>query len=238
LILPKVKGTMPRIQGWTLHGRVRELLKFSPPLVAFGDIIRGQPAAGVLVRIESSLPLRKLITKNKENNVCVDVVQKGPRNFELSVIPSGTLPSGPFRLEVPLQPTGEDEQILPAKKMIVTGIMHEDVEPVPSLLVLGALPIGQVAKETIVLKSIAGKRFKVEKVQSLSDGLRVELVGMGDKNEPRFVVSQKSTTAGEQWTEAIFRVQVGNQPSRKIPLKIFYFGQEKAQKAVVRSEKH
>jgi hypothetical protein len=238
LIVPRIKGAMPRVEGWTIHGKVRELLKLIPPLVTFGDLIRGQPAPDVLVKIESSVPLRKVGTKSKENNVCVDVVQKRPRNFELSVVPSDTLPSGPFRLEVPLQPIGETEQILPAKKLIVTGIMHDEVEPVPSPLVLGALPIGQTASETIALKSITGKPFKVEKVQSLSNGLRVELVERGDTKVPMVVVSQKSTTAGDQWTQAICRVRVGDQPSREIPLKIFYYGRDKGREAILNSEKH
>lgn len=237
-LLPKIKGALPRTQGWLLRGRVRELLKFNPPAAAFGDLIRGQTVPSILVKIETSLPLRKLSTEGKENHVCVSVVQKEPRRFELSVIPADTLPAGPFRLEVPLQPSGEDGKMLPAKELIVMGIMHEDVEPTPSPLILGAVPIGQTAKETIVLKSITGKSFKVEKIQPLSNDLRVDLIEKGDRKEPMFVVSQKGTTVGDQWTEALFRVQIENQPSRDISLRIFYFGQEKAQKAVVRSEKH
>lgn len=228
LLLPKIKGSIARTQGWTLHGRVRQLLKFNPAVAVFGDLIRGQSAPDVLINVESVLPLRSLDKKGKESNACVQVVQKGSRKFELTVTPPSTLPAGPFHLEIPIQPTGQDGKLLPAKKLIVVGIMHEDVEPMPSPLVFGALPIGETVKETVVLKSITGKPFKVEEWQSLSYGLRVELVEMGDKMEASFAVSQNGTTAGNQWTEARFRVHVGNQPSQEIPLKIFYHGQEKA----------
>jgi Protein of unknown function (DUF1573) len=207
-IAPTIKGAQVRQIGWSITGQVKKLLSVLPPnLVLRDDIVRGRISTPTTARVISTLPLDELVVRCDATNANVEVTG-GPQDFQIEITPQSDLPFGFFGFDMQLQPKRSAET-LPGKSIRVEGFMHQKVEAVPSKIALGALPVGAVTAQTLVLVSRNDKRFQVQSWEASGGDVIIEQISAKESegNSVAFKITESIRNLGKQESTVSFVVR-------------------------------
>ena len=209
MVSPRREGGASRPLVWALSGRVRSAAILSPSSLQFGDLTRGQPFKAQTIIVTPRTPLAHVEAECDPALATVRVKRAmgSEDKFELEVSPKQTAPAGALKFEVRVYPVVESGKRLPPLGVPVEGMVLEDVQAAPGTVAFGAIPIGQVAKEVLVLRSVAGAPFKVQQVEVSAGGIRVEPVDRIATVPGRtFQIIQKVTRPGPQSGKVTFTI--------------------------------
>jgi hypothetical protein len=167
LVAPLVKGKAAKNAGWKLKGTARRLLDVLPSRIEFPDgLITGRSFTPLKATVVAAVPMRDLVVKSAPAQVSVAVQKrKNGNEFELLVTPGAQLPVGRFEGKLVLQPlpTNQEERALPEKIVDVAGLVHAEVEALPSSIAFGAQALGEKVSKTFRLVSRTGERFELHR---------------------------------------------------------------------------
>ena len=226
-IIPQIRNEVHQQVGWEVHGRARRFLNIEPDTIDFGSsLLRGKPHPAKAAVISSMLPVEKLVAKCKPDSGRVEVIRTGAgsNSFEVRVIPKDTLPAGPFRFDVELKPIGEGVSSLIEAKLPVEGAIMEDVQILPESLYLGVIPVGQVVKQTVVLRSASNCQFEVEGMEVSAEDTRVEAIANKEMVGKLFRIQQRIAKKGKQERIVRFTLRMKDRKSATTVLHIRYVG--------------
>ena len=219
-IVPQIKGILSE-PGWTFRGRVRKVLKVTPPVIDFEDITKDSSAwPTARVKVTSAVPLRKLTVDRPSDQTIVAIHQEDVQTFEVRVTPSSTLQAGRFGLDLVLVPEGETR--LPRTVLPLKGMVYQEVEVIPEMLSLGALRIGTQSAGTVVFRSRSGKSFRVMDWQG-PDGTQVTRLKTCTDG---FEIRQDVASLGKHESLVVFAIKTGNGSGMPLalPLRVTYHG--------------
>jgi hypothetical protein len=223
-IVPVIEESLPGQRGWVVRGRVRVPILLDPYELDFGDnLTQGQPFPSRRVSVTPAAPLARVLARSDSTQVSAKLTPCRDGNFhELEVVPQGSLGVGPWEANVFLEMLTASGESLPKKRLRVRGVVKEDVEAVPAVLLLGACPVGGTAQETVVLRSTSGKAFAVSAVKTSTEHLVVELQGKAAPNLRQYRVRQRVAPGEPQAGTITFRVEAEGRQAMLVTVPVHY----------------
>jgi hypothetical protein len=162
-VQPRINKGPVLQSGWTIRGKVRSSITFTPRVVDFGDrLIRGQSNKPIIVQAKCHTPLSRLIVTGGAPFVQINTtsIDTGCDSFQITVTPSNAIQEGLFNTDLIVQPIARERGALPKVILPVTGVVLPDVvQLIPTRLLLGARKIGDTVTETIIACSFGKKEF-------------------------------------------------------------------------------
>jgi hypothetical protein len=202
------------------------VLELKPPKVSFygTELVEDQPFPSQTVVAAGKVPLDSLAARCSPDLASVRVTPSKHRanEFEIAIIPARTLPAGPFRFEIVLEPKRNGAGY-PSLPLAVEGRIASDVRAFPDSLVLGPGKAGETLSDTVNLQSASGAPFEVEKVESDSQGVAVEAV-TGPGLVKTFRIAQKVKTVGTDSSSVRFSVRKKNGRSSTVIVRVVCLG--------------
>jgi hypothetical protein len=215
------------LASWTIRGRVRRLLSLKPEKVSFygKELIQGQSFASETVIATAAVSLDSLGTKCSTDYAKIQVIPNKQRTseFEIIITPAKTLPIGPFRFEILLEPKGNNAQYYPSLLLPVEGSITSDVDALPDSLVMGPGKVGDTISENITLISASNKPFEVVKIETSSQAITVKSVSIPGFSGKSFRIEQQISKMGKHSSFVRFLVRKNGEDSTVI-IKIIYLG--------------
>ena len=146
--------------GWTIRGKVRRLLEISPnATISFDDQLTfGQPFPKAQAKVKAAVALDDIFVECDPNKGRASIQKIGEQQFLLTVSLEESHPVGSVHFPIILRPCKGTEN-LPRKAVAVEAYIHNEIEPLPELIALGACQIGSTLQETVRLISRTGKNF-------------------------------------------------------------------------------
>jgi hypothetical protein len=222
-VLPVVKEGFLAQGQWEFAGRVRRAAAFRPALLEFaGPLIRGATPQAEKVEVTPLVAATDLRVQCDERSVSVEVTRKG-NDFELMIAPAARLPCGRFFSDVSVQVGPETGEVVPARKLRVSGLVCENIQTVPSAVLFGPHPVGGVVRETVTLKSLRAEDFEVEGIDTPSDDIAVE-ASQNDAAVRRFAVRLRVARPGPNDGTVQFLVRRGDGSRLHVPLAVCCYG--------------
>jgi hypothetical protein len=224
---PHLSEGLPSHAGWMLTGRVRRVLKLEPRTIYFETgLVRGQPFTAQSVQVTSFAPLEKLAAQCDPLHGTVVVERRAGTAdaFHVAVTPRANLPAGPFRFEVMLEPKSGGNATLPTVTIPVEGKIVEDIQAVPDFLLFGAQQTGTSGKQTVILRSASQKRFTVEVIKPIPEGVAVEPSEDAGENGKAFYISQRFSKQGKQEDNILFSIRTTDGNSSTVTIKVLNIG--------------
>lgn len=214
-------------RGWRIKGRVRSPFELTPQIVYFWEgLVQGQPHKSERVILKSHVPLQSVRIKDAPIGASVKVrkLMESRSEYELMVGLTDSVPAGPFTFTFSVQGVGLDSHPLPAKKMVLKGVVYSDIQLMPEKLALGPKAIGEKMEETIVIHSIAGKSFTLAGIEGGED---VTFITQEQHKELGMAVRMRyeCKRIGLHTQRILFSVQPQGQSSvEKIPFEVSCYG--------------
>jgi hypothetical protein len=168
-----------QILRMTVLGSVRPSYLVDPPHLSLGPMARGaaQPAC---VSVRSLLPHElstlDIITESERLRVTTGEPFAQASRWLLGVAIPNDAPAGRLRERVRFR-AGDSAGSGVTGSFLVVGRIVEDVCPVPSVVALGAVPLGSTSTAEMRLVSHAGQTFSVEAVRPGSSAVRIRRLG-------------------------------------------------------------
>ncbi len=230
-IVPDVRNAERSHRGWAITGKTREATRLSSRQITFwDDIVRGQTAPTRGVDLSSVVSLKRLSIKYDPTLLKVETIQIPPnteqekcRAFRVNITPTAVMPSGPFSEDFTIEPVCESGEKLPAWSVKVIGTMVEAIQAFPTILEFGVVPLGEIRKAIIFLRSKAGNEFDVEKTETTTDSVSIEHQTTGP-SELAFEIAQKAVALGSQCAEIRFSVRDHEMRTFSVTVKANYYG--------------
>ncbi len=229
-IAPRLRGKPAVEQGWTLHGRAKRAFVLVPRFVDFGTtLVRGEAAETRMVWVRSAVPLKDFAVRSGSPplRVAVEAIGGEAREYKVSVTPDTSQHLGAFEETVSLGPVGAEQAVLPPVELSVRGTVLDAVQAAPAKIVCGAKPVGELIEETVLLTSVRGKEFAVERITGASPVTEIESVGAQAANRRVFRIRQRVTALRNQKVQVRFRVRLGDREPFEVPVELTYFGMRK-----------
>lgn len=228
-IAPIIRDALPEFRGWTLRGNVRRPFAITPSRPNFGDtLIEGQAWQPISFRVDSTVPLKKLVATSDEPNLAQAVVRPGDsdRRHIVEVAPHSGADVGFRRFNITLHGDTLVEAMPPFHVPIEMEVLA-DVFTVPSQLVFRPIPLGETAKESIIINSRTGRRFEVMDVHVPAEsGLSVEQQELKD-GSVTLTIRQTGVALKSQAAEITIECRGGaGREIRSLHVPISYFGIE------------
>jgi hypothetical protein len=226
-LVPLIAGAPPRQQGWTLKGRVRILLAASPQTVRFGTrLVRGMPFSAEAVKIKKHPQVTGAFAESDPLlSVTIGPSPGISEEYELKIVPQAKAPPGPFRFDVLVKPTNAKGEALPPLVIPVEGVVLQDVQAQPNIVVFGMKPIANEVKETITLRSASGKPFDVLGVGCASADIQVLPLTTNSSVVRTYEIIQRVAREGHQSAIIRFAVRVPGEPeSMEVTVQVAYRG--------------
>jgi hypothetical protein len=161
---------------WSLKGRVRSAFR-CPDRVDLGTVSESERTSSSsrfplvplmpLSRIEAEIP-------SPFAHAEIHLPEGGRKRYEVAITPRSGLDKQRYTTTVTLTAVLADGTAVPTVRVPVSFEIGEDIEAVPPALPLGALDIGETARETITLRSRSGGQFVIQSVRAEGDGLTVQ----------------------------------------------------------------
>lgn len=232
IIVPHTRGGSPIQAGWRLDGRVKDACVLTLKALQFeGESIVGNPIHPRIVVATGIVPLRDLRATCDRSMGSVRVTRGAgePGRYELEILPRSDLPVGEFRFDVTVQPILPDGEQPPPITVPVSGMIVDVVQAVPSTIQFGAIAIGEMASETVLLQSACGKSFRVEAAEPGSEGVTVRPTPTGSAPARAYQISLRGERRGE-WTSTVkFRIRSEDNKVISVPVCVSYFGLARAE---------
>jgi hypothetical protein len=216
------------LQGWILRGSVRSAVTLSPSSIHFGDrLVRGQSFLGERLRGTLHVPLKSIEEDHNPREARIKILTDAndQEHFDLDIQPDRDLPAGPFRILVKLHFTAADGEAIPPITVPVTGTVMQDVQAVPAIVQLGVKRVGTPLSETIILRSVSAKPFKVLGLDKPMEGVNIEPLATNQSHASQsYRVTLLSPEPGHRSLSLRFLVEENAQPPFSVPLTITYYG--------------
>lgn len=224
-LVPRVQSHFPQQPGWTIKARVRRALTLTAPHIDCGLIVRGQSPTPCETVATARIPLKSVRPDCDRSlaHVSVSRSDKARDTFDISITPSSIRPAGPFRFDVRLYPETVDSAPLPPTTLRVTGLAIDDIQALPSPVSLGAQPLGVLAEETVLLRSITGRPIQIHGINNAPPDLTIQLLPRQSNTAPCFRLVQRITALGDQSSEISILVGTPNEP-QPVLLLVRYYG--------------
>jgi hypothetical protein len=224
--------------GWIVSGKLRKGVRLSSRSILFWkDIVRGQVAAVETVNITSPVFLNTVAAKYDPSALTVRIrpsKEKAGYEFFLDVQPGADLPGGQFVQDFQIEPILDSGERLPATRIRAEGVVSEVVQAIPSSLDLGAQPVGTTQKATVVLRSVTGKPFTIEKIEA-GKNLTV-MIAKSTQSEQWFEISQPVAGAGPQEAEVRFFAREAQGKLIDLSVQVKCYGTDEADRSSTQSE--
>lgn len=222
--LPAGNGQQPPV--WTIRGHARRLMKLNPQTITYYEkqLVRGQDYCSQSVLVSPSIELDSLLAKCPAELATVEVARRKENNnsFQINITPRKSLPVGPFRFDVLLEPVREGK-VLPIMKLPVEGKVLGDIQAFPDSLILGARNVGEIVTETLTLRSVDDIPFDVTRAWVDSTDTTVESTTVAGVSEKVFRIRQHVTKPGKQEFSIRFSVTKNGKCST-VPVNGSYHG--------------
>lgn len=218
----------PRL-GWKLHGTIVSRVTLDKLAIDFGErpVHGGTP---VTQRVVATIhvPCQRLEAAVKPEVATVTVIpQKDDKSkCEIVLAANPDLPPGKFQGDVQfftVSPSGEKAL---GVTLLISGIMQPEVRLLPSRLLLGAKPVGEVTEAIVTLQASPDVKVAVDHIEIDSPDVHVEPVTVeGIAAGRTFRVRQKVTKAGEQVSEVRFVIRKPEKKLMTLPVQVCYRGE-------------
>ncbi len=201
--------------------------------IDFGEpVVMGNKPPVKVIRLRPNVPLASLtpLCDAQFATVSPGGLQRGSRGaFEFTVVPRAELAPGAYRFVVLLRGNlswaGND--LLPDYPLRLAMQVRSEVEPTPSSVVFGLVPVGSLLKDEIALNS-SGRPFTVLRVQvDPPGGTEVDQIDGGDSRRRSFRLAQRVLAVGAVRTTVRFVVKRdGDEKPFELPVAVLYEGRE------------
>ncbi len=226
-LVPQIEGGLPRAMGWTIHGRVRNVLAPSQVTVRFGDtLIRGSPFSPRTLTLRAQMPLKEVRVEGQPKGVSIRVeqVQSGAPIYRLTIQPQANLSAGPFSESLDLVGVTPQGRTVWGATLQVDGKVLEDIQAIPPSLSLGARKVGETVQSEVFLRSASGKAFTMEGIVVESADQNVEPAAGAPVRGRVFRLTQRITRLGAQSAQLKFFVVTETKERVTVPVDIGYYG--------------
>lgn len=163
---------------WRACGRVRRTLQ-APERINLGAVSDRTPAAAA-----TTVPVRVLAGRLESLSAAAPgawvraTVLPGTRPdvFALTVVPGAGLERRAYTTAVVLTPVLATGEALPEVRIPVAFEVGAEVQAVPTAVDLGAREVGSEARDTVALRAVGGRPFRVVAVRASDPGLTARLL--------------------------------------------------------------
>jgi hypothetical protein len=210
---------------WAIHGRMRTIFTNLPAEIDFGQTcIAGEVYPEKRISLEARIPLESLEATVDSGEAMVNVERRDSagKEFTISIIPSESLPPGPFAFPIRLHAQSAAEGALPRNRFMVLGEIIGPVFAVPSAVEFGIVREGETAEQNVVLQSPLGKPIEVSEarvddgVGQVRDGhdhvaanrLECVLQNQNESSALSCLVRFKAATPGDWSRNVMFRTRL------------------------------
>ena len=200
-----------------MTGKVRPFMILKPAKLNFGtSLIRGIPFPTQSVMVQCNDAVGDL--KASSNQLDLDLRRISEKTYRIGVTPKPNLMDRILSSEVVLHFLDRRDRALPDIFIPVEGIVTDDIQAVPPNIVWGARTENETLEETILLQSVSGCPFTVERIELPNTGdLQVLPVSQNlqSKRSQAFRISTKVKTIGEHRTKICFVCRRHSADSKK-----------------------
>lgn len=166
-------GVTTRRVEWYVEGKVRRAFDTSRR-IEFGRVseLASLPDA-IRTQFRSAVPVREARVRSSSDVFTVRIAPSpsDPCVHELIVSPRNRPSVGSHDAVLSIEPVAADGRELPPVEVVATLVVVPDLETLPDRVDLGVLDLGTERSERLVIRSVAGKPFTVEKVATEGSGL-------------------------------------------------------------------
>jgi hypothetical protein len=225
-VMPFIRGNgRSPLKGWTFSGIIRRAFSCELPAVNCGEFTELSAPPIVRVPLRLHAPVAAFHLRYDGQIVSASAPDPKQEDASLTIAPVSSLKVGSFRTEVEVQAVGPGRERLSKESVVVVGKKTLDIIAVPEVIPLGALTIGTVHCEEIMLFSRAKAPFMVQAIDyDERQFSRVELLHEEPDDSGRcYRLAVRCNDLGDHVVTAGFRVStaVGGQV---IPVRISYHG--------------
>ncbi len=209
---PILQGPRRPVPRWTIKGRVRRPLAFSPPAVHYGETLvqgRSLPEKTVLVRAAEGV--ERLAIDCDWPSVRLEA---GPSNgsgdgwFEITISPGEQMPPiGRFEVEIRVSGVLAGEERLPPVPLRLAGLVVPEFYAIPHTIRLTPVAQGEPATVDVVLQSRVDGEFAVEQVVSSASGVVIEPQDTGLGRVHKFRVGRAAPASDSSQNTITFLVR-------------------------------
>lgn len=218
--------------GWVLHGTIRSRVTLDTLRLQYADQpIHGQAPVSRRIKATVHVPARGL---DVEVTPAIATTQVIPRpgssdEYELQVAPLPSLPSGPFQFKLRVDVIAPDGTRMPGVTIPAAGTMGQEVQPLPSQVLLGSHPLGRTAEADLVLQASAGMDWEVAQIEVDSPDVQVRPIGRKDSSLGRtYRVIQRIAREGDQTSAVRFVLKRPDREPLRVRVNVCYRGEEPA----------
>lgn len=213
-VLRDLYGQHPPV--WIIRGQARRLMKLRPRTISFyaNQLVRGQAFPSHTAIATPNIELGSLKAKYPAELATVEVARctEDNNSFQVNITPRKSLPVGPFRFDVLLEPVRKDK-LLPIVKLPIEGRVMGDVQAIPDSVILGARRVGETATETLTLRSEGGVPLVVRRFCADSTDTQIEPFTVKGVSDHVFRINQHITKLGKQVFSIRFSVTKNGESS-------------------------
>jgi hypothetical protein len=161
------------------------------------------------------------------------------RHYRLTVRSAGPLRPKTIADSLRVTPYGREGQPLPTKSLEITGRVVHDVVAVPPEVFFGRQDCGRTGTDTLALRSLTGRKFRIAEVSPGSADM-VVAGGRDPSGEAVYTVRWRLTKAGDQRSGVAFTVIEGDGRRYVLTVPLAYFGAPRPSRSLsqVGSEEH
>jgi hypothetical protein len=210
---------VPR-RGWLLEGAVRSRLTTETKQVAFGDrLVQGSVEEPRVIKVHLHEPGELVASVTPPQSGTVQVEPTEGKVYRVKILPSHTLPPGPFEFKLVLGVRHEGV-VSQGLEIPVRGEMQKETRPFPAQVQLGSHKVKTVQEAFLPLRAPQNKGWKVEQIEIDSADLkRIPTTG-------GYRVLQTIGQVGDQSSEARFHVRKPGESATVVYQVIFdYYGE-------------
>jgi len=226
-VIPVLANQISPPQGWTFGAKVRKLATFSPARVElWTDLRKGGPDIHRIINIVLHVPATTIVaTSSSPFLLSTNLTKRGPGTYELDLIIPERSPSGPFEHTVQLKIADDAGHEKSGPKLVVTGLVREDVEALPGQVSLGAASLGATLSEYVLLQSRAGEHIRLLGIDNPCPDATVVHTNSGEDGVS-FQLVQRVSQLGQQSYVLSCRLESVESPHRAIivPVTVQYYG--------------
>jgi hypothetical protein len=169
---PVYSGGSVSSAGWAFTGQVYQPIRFTPPVLEFGDVEFDElGAVRALVAVDTFEPFEELSVETTDPAPLLSVslrraepssrhpVPQPHEQFTMEVVLNDAMAVGPFDFEIGVRAvsaSGNASLIVPLK---IKGRVPPDIRPFPGEILLGVRGMGESVRTGVKLRSRGGRRF-------------------------------------------------------------------------------
>ena len=175
---PIYSGDSVSSAGWAFTGQVNQPIRFTPPVLEFGDVeFHELGAVRALVAVDTFEPFEDLLVETSDPDPLLSVslrraepssrhpVPQPHEQFTMEVVLNDAVAVGPFDFEIGVRAVSASRDarlILPLK---IKGRVPPDIRPFPGEILLGVRGMGETVRTGVKLRSRAGRRFRLQDIR-------------------------------------------------------------------------